>query len=111
MAWLAYGKPAARLGIHLGLAALMLLSLPSGRLFSDSYGLRVRRIERRLERSLIEHAPAGVVLKQACPTLHPDARFIHDCFRMLKAGRVGAFAEFEDERISTTPDATGAIRR
>jgi hypothetical protein len=111
VAWLVYGRPRTRLAVHLGLLILMCLAFPNGRRFSREYGTFVRNVERRVERRLRDHAPTPVLMKLVYPDFHSDRDLIRDSFKMLKAARVGAFTEYEDDRVATTPEAAGAVRR
>jgi hypothetical protein len=110
-AWLVYARKVARSGIHLGLCALMCLAYPACNHFGREYGLFVRNAELRVERCLRGRVPTTVVMGRACPSLYPDAGVILRSFKMLKAAGVGAFAEFEVERVATTPEAADAVRR
>jgi hypothetical protein len=110
-AWLVYGRARARLAVHLALVLLICLAIPNGRRFSQGYGTFVRDVERRVERRLRDHAPTSAVLKLVHPDFQSDRQLIRSAFLMLKAARVGAFAEFEDDRVAVTPGADGAVRR
>jgi hypothetical protein len=111
IAWLVYGNAPARLGMHLGLAALMCLALPNGRQFSRDLGSHVRQVELRVERALRGHVPAELLLNRACSAIYIDPKITQEYFRMLKAARVGAFTEFEEPQVASTPEKIGQVRR
>ena len=111
IAWLAYGKPRARVAIHWLLLALMVLALPDSRKHSRLYGQPILVAQQRVEQGLKNHVPTAKILKRACPILFPDPKVTLDRFRMLKAARFGSFAEFESDPIATTPEPGDAVRR
>jgi hypothetical protein len=110
-AWLVYGKAPGRMGIHVGLLALMCLTLPDSHRYGRRYGWSVRVAEQRVERSLTHHVPTPELLTRACPAIYPEPGTARACFQMLKAARIGAFAEFEEDRVASTREAAGTIRR
>jgi hypothetical protein len=111
IAWLAYGHATAQMGVHLVLFALIVSTLPTSHRFSRKYGGAVRVAVQRLERGLKDHVPTEKLMSLACPAIYPDPQFAQTCFRMLKGARIGAFVNFDDDRVASTPDAAGAIRR
>jgi hypothetical protein len=111
IAWLAYGAPRARSAIHGILVGLVILALPGSYRFGMEYGQTVLVAEQELEQGLKDHVPTAILLQRACPVLVPDPDFAHDRFKMLKAARMGAFTDFEDDRVATAPDPAGAVRR
>ena len=111
VAWLLYARGPARAAVHLGLVALLGLAFPAGHRFSREYGAHVRAIEIRVEHCLTAHVPTAVLLSRACPALFPDVAVAQESFRMLRAAGVGAFKEFEEDRVASTPEAAGAVRR
>ena len=111
IAWLVYGRAPARVGIHAALLVLLCVTLPGNRQFSKNYGWSVRVAEQRVERSLKDHVPTAVLLKQACPAIYPDPRMALESFRMLKLAGIGAFAEFEEDRVTSATEAAGPLRR
>lgn len=111
LAWLLYGRARARLAVHLGLLLLMCLAIPNGRRFSRQYGQFVRDVERRVERRLKDHAPTATVMKLVYPDFHSDRELIRSSFKLLKAAGVGAFSEYDENRVATVPNPAGAVRR
>jgi hypothetical protein len=111
VSWLVYGNPRARLGVHLCMIALICSASPRCSRFSRDYGASLHALERRVERSLINHSPRATLMRQACPALHSDAKLVDDGFRMLQAARVGAFAELRDERVGSADGTSSATRR
>ena len=109
--WLAYGRTRVRVSIHGILLALVILALPEGHRYSRKYGRSVLVAQERVEEGLKEHVPTPILLKRACPVLFPDRRYAHECFKLLKAARMGRFVEFEDDRVATAADPGGAVRR
>ena len=110
VAWLLYARGPARAAVHLGLLALMGLAFPAGHRFSREYGSHVRAVEIRVEHCLRSHAPTSVLMSRACPSLFPDIRSTR-IFRMLRAAGVGAFNEFDEDRVASTPEASSPLRR
>jgi hypothetical protein len=100
VAWLVYGRGPVRSAVHLGLAALLGLTVPAGQRFSRDYGSHVRAVELRVERCLRSHAPTAVLMSRACPSILADTTSARECFRMLKAAGVGAFTEFDEDRVA-----------
>jgi hypothetical protein len=111
IAWLAYGKPRVRVAIHWLLLALMVLAIPDSRQHCRLYGQPILIAQQLVEQGLKNHVPTAKILKRACPVLFPDPTVTLDRFRMLKAARFGAFAEFESDRVATTPERGDAVRR
>jgi hypothetical protein len=112
ISWAAYGNPTARATVQVGLLALVCLTYPDGMRWARDYGERVHSAERRVERALRDHLPIPILLDRACPAIFPCGRELaYSCFKMLKAARVGAFAEMEDERVGTAPRARDVIIR
>jgi hypothetical protein len=100
-----------RAAIHVVLLASVASTLPENDRFSRVYGEPIRDAARRVERRLRDHAPAAAVLKAASPRLYPYRDYVRDRLRELKAARVGAFVDFEEDRVATTPDPSGPTRR
>jgi hypothetical protein len=111
VAWLAYGRASVRAAIHVALLASVASTLPENDRFSRVYGEPIRDAARRVEHRLRDHAPAAAVLKAASPRLYPYRDYVRDRLRELKAARVGAFVNFEEDRVATTPDPSGPTRR
>jgi hypothetical protein len=111
IAWVEYGPPRVRVAIHTVLLALLVLTLPHNYRYATEYGRRVLIAEKRVERALKEHKPTAVLLKHAFPTLFPDRQYLHDSFRIMRAARMGLFADLEDDRVTTAADPGGAVRR
>jgi hypothetical protein len=110
-AWLTYANGRIRIGIHVGLLTLICATLPNTYHFSLSYGRTMRVDQYRVERGLKDHAPTAEIVRLACPSLYPDPQFAKACLHMLKQARVGAFADYEEDRVASSPAATGAIQR
>jgi hypothetical protein len=111
VAWLAYGNGPTRLAVHLGLIALICLASPSCREFSRGYGSHVRHVEAGVERSLRNHVPTAVLMRQVYPALHYDSQMVDRSLRMLKVARVGAFAELGEDRVVTAEGPAALTRR
>jgi hypothetical protein len=110
-AWLVYGKTAGRVGIHVVLVALMCLTLPHGQRYGRNYGWSVRVAEQRVERGLKDHIPTSELLSLACPAIYPNPAVARAYFKLLKDARIGAFAEYEEDRLAAAPEPAGAVRR
>jgi hypothetical protein len=54
--------------------------------------------------------PTTILLDRAY-SIYADRQGGYGYFKMLKAAKMRAFAELQDDRVATTPDAAGAIRR
>jgi hypothetical protein len=52
-----------------------------------------------------------VYLKHGFPILFPNRQYLLAGFRIMRAARVGVFADLPDDQDTSAPDATGAIRR
>jgi hypothetical protein len=87
------------------------LAFPSRYRFSRDYGSQVRTLELRVERCLTGHAPTAVLMSRACPAILADAQSAFECFKMLKAAGVGAFTEFLEDRVASTPESSATFRR
>jgi hypothetical protein len=112
VAWLVYAKGPARSVIHLSLIGLMGLALPDGERSSRIYGSHMREIEVGIEQDLTGHLPTAALMSRACQVLQIDPKAAYKWFNMLKAARVGAFTEFEEEQVASAPDdGTGPVRR
>jgi hypothetical protein len=111
IAWLTYGNARARAAIHIGLLALICASLPDAYRISRAYGWSVRVAEQRVERGLRNHVSNEQLMSWACPAIFPERELAQTCFKMLKQARMGVFANYEEDRVASSPDPTGAIRR
>jgi hypothetical protein len=112
VSWLVYAKGLARSAIHLSLIGLMGLAFPDGEQSSRIHGSHMREIEVGIEQDLRGHLPTAVLMSRACQVLQIDPKAAYRWFKMLKAARVGAFTEFEEERFASAPDdGTGPVRR
>jgi hypothetical protein len=111
IAWLLYGPARLRWGIHLGLLVLVGLSVPANVAFGLRYGGEARAAELKVERGLKMRLPASEIMKRACPGIYPDPKIAFDHFRRLKAARIGAFVDFDENRVTAAQSSSGAVRR
>lgn len=93
------------------LVALMCLTLPHGQRYGRTYGWSVRVAEQRVERGLKDHIPTSELLSLASPAIYPDPAIVRAYFGLLKDARIGAFAEYEENRVAAAPEPAGAVRR
>jgi hypothetical protein len=110
VAWLAYGNTATRAGVPAVLLALIILALPGGYRQGHSIGSHVHYIMIRVERGLRNHVPTTVLLDRAY-SIYADRQVAYGYFKMLKAAKMGAFTELQDDRVATTPTPAGTIVR
>jgi hypothetical protein len=111
LSWLAYGPPRVRVAIHTALLALIVLTLPHNIRYAADYGRRVLIAEIRVARAVRNHKPDEILLKHGFPTLFPERQFLLEHFRIMRAARMGPFAGLSDDRVTSAPDPTGAVRR
>jgi hypothetical protein len=100
IAWLVYGPASARWMVHVGLLALVCLSVPANTEYSQRLGEQRRLLYFQLERSLKSRVPASQLIGQVCPALLPDRDCTYECFKLLKAARIGRFKYFIDDRVA-----------
>jgi hypothetical protein len=108
--WLAYGSAAARAGVPAVLLALILLALPNGYQRGHSMGSDLYARIVHVERGLRNHVPTAVLLDRAY-SIYADRDIAYVHFKMLKAAKMGAFVELQDDRVATVPEPAGAIVR
>lgn len=95
IAWQIYGGTLSRKIASIAMLAMIASALPSGLDFAGRYGVFIRDAERKIERRLLDRAPARTVMKLAYPDFQSDRELILRSYRMLGASGVGAFAGFE----------------
>jgi hypothetical protein len=110
VAWLAYGPAPARWVVHVSLLALVCLAVPANTEFGLRVGDHQRSVYLLVERGLRARLPASQLMGQACPALFPDPNLAYECFKMLKAARIGKFKYFVDDRVASAPEAPTAGR-
>ncbi len=111
VAWVIYGKGRARFAVHVVLLALMCTALPKAHRYSKWYGSTVCVAEQRVEQGLKDHLPTPQLMKLAYPAICSDAENARASFRLLKGARVGAFVNFDDERVAANDHDHDASRR
>ena len=111
VAWLVHGPARARWGIHTALLALACLTLWPNISYGLAYGRQLNVSVRAVERSLKARVPVDVMLKRACPAIHPDPRVVFDAFNLLKEARIGEFGAFNERPIAVAPASSEVIRR
>jgi hypothetical protein len=111
LAWLLYGNARARSAVSLGLLVMIAMALPDASSFGRNYGRHVRTCELRVERSLKDRDPWERLMSRACPAIYPHAEEAAAYFRMLRAARIGPFAELGEARIAAAAEPSGATRR
>jgi hypothetical protein len=109
--WLTYGKTRTHALIHVGLMVLICASLPETYRTSRTYGWSVRIAQQRVERGLRLRVPTEQLMTRACPAIFPEPKLARTCFKMLKQARMGAFADYEEDRVASSPGAAITIRR
>jgi hypothetical protein len=112
VAWLAYGPAQARMVIHISLLALVCMAVPANIEFGLKYGEQRRSIYLQVEHSLKARVPASQMMDQVCPALIPEPfkNPAFDCFKMLKAARIGKFKYFTDDRVAAGPEVPTVVR-
>jgi hypothetical protein len=106
VAWLAYGPAPARWAVHVSLLAVVCLAVPTNTSFCLRAGESRRSVYLQVERDLKARVPASRLMDQVCPQLalwNRDSAY--ECFKMLKAARVGKFKYFNDDRVAAAPEA------
>jgi len=109
IAWLLYGPNPARRAIHIGLLALVCAGIPANTRYALRMGEYRRDLYIQVERSLRAGLPASLLMEQVTPGLYPDPGYTYECFKMLKAARVGMFRYFVDDKFSGGADARAAV--
>jgi hypothetical protein len=109
--WLTYGRTRTHTLIHVGLLALICATLPETFRTSRAYGWSVRVAQQRVERGLKQHVPIEQLMTWTCPAIYPEPNLARACFKLLKQARMGAFADYEDDWVASTPGPAGSILR
>lgn len=110
VAWLAYGPAPARWVVHAGLLALVCLAVPANTEFGLRCGDYKRSVYLQVERGLEAGVPASQLMSQAGPLFPWKPKYVYECFKMLKAARIGKFKYFVDDRVAAAPEASTAVR-
>jgi hypothetical protein len=98
IAWLLYGRAAARRAIHIGLLALICIGIPAQARYARGFGGFRRDFYIRIEGGLQRGMHPSRLLDLTHPVLYPDRAKIYECFQMLKQARVGKFRYLSDGR-------------
>ena len=111
IAWLVYGKAAGRVGIH-----VVLVAAPCAWPCRKANGTAASMVgpcgaRRTAGRAGLEGSHTSDLMRRACPGIYPDPVTVRDSFKLLKTARIGAFAEYEDNRVAAAPEPSGAVRR
>jgi hypothetical protein len=101
--WLTYGPSSARSIVHIVLLALVCLAIPANIKFGLRFGEDRLYVIRSVERGLSAHAHISALMRKVCPALFPDPEIAYECFKMLKAARIGNFANLVDDRVAAQP--------
>jgi len=110
VAWLAYGPAPARWMVHVSLLALVCLAVPANTEFGLRHGDHRRSVYLQVERGLKARVPASQLMSQASPLFPWKPKYVYECFKMLKAARIGNFKYFVDDRVAAAPEASTAVR-
>ena len=110
VAWLAYGPAPARRVVHAGLLALVCLAVPANTEFGLRWCDHQRSVYLQVERGLEARVPASQLMSQASPLFPWKPKYVYECFKMLKAARIGKFKYFVDDRVAAAPEASTAVR-
>jgi hypothetical protein len=111
LAWLVYGGPRSRRVVHIGLLALVCAGSVVEARYACACGEYRRSRLVRIERGLKGGLPTSRLLDLACGTLSPDRPGLYECFRVLKAARIGKFGDLVDDGLSAKPETPDKVRR
>jgi hypothetical protein len=111
LAWLLYGRPAARAGVPVAWLAVISVAIlgcfQQGRWMGSGAQVFFRAVERDLRR----HVTAAALLDRICPATFPDREAARGYIQLLKNAKIGAFGGLRDGRVATAPGPDGRVVR